>query len=261
MEDFAAAAMLRLIQHGLHMQGLDSALRPPRQRAAHIPLSQKRALLERLLQVHGPLVLLRIGEAANDLREEPVTLALSMAREPHDLIQRWQRLERFAHSRHRVRIDASTANAVSLRHVSHDPLRPPTPAEDLLVFGVLVGLLHGLGTLDLEARVSGEARARWCRGRWIDSALPADVSRWQLSWRTVPRAPNGLKAPRFRGFAGPCGAARLLNVALSTPRRRATPQNPAKRANSSVFQPDRCSRSRAASPRCVAGIHAARDPR
>ncbi|CAG1018992.1 Urease operon transcriptional activator [Burkholderiaceae bacterium] len=184
MNDFASSAMLRLIQLGLQRQGLDAPMPPARERGAHVPLAHKRALLDELLRVHGPRVLLRIGEAVADARDEPVSVALSMAREPHDLIERWKRLERFVHSRHRVLVEASDERRLVLRHVSRDPRMPPTRAEDLLVLGLLVALLHRLGTLALQARFEGETQWRWRAGGWRDDApLPPDVSRWFFSWQ------------------------------------------------------------------------------
>ena len=179
--DFASAAMLRLIQLGLQRQGIAvSALRPPR--GAHVPLAVKRALVDQLLRDHGPQVLLCIGQAVHDARDEPALVALAMAREPLDLIARWQRLERFVHSRHRVFIEQSGDGSVLLRHGSLDTERPPSAAEDLLVFGVLVALVERVGTDGSQARFAGDSRWRWQHGCWIERAVPQDVSRWALSW-------------------------------------------------------------------------------
>jgi AraC-like DNA-binding protein len=188
MNDFASSAMLRLIQLGLQRQGL-GLKPPPRTSGAHVPLGDKRALLEGLLQAHGAHVVLRLGEGAIDAREEPVSVALGLARDPHDLIGRWKRLERFVHSRHRVDVEASTECSLLLRHVSRDPREPPTPAEDLLVFGLLVALLHRIGTPALQACIAGEPMARWQAGRWTEEPLPDDVSSWALSWRPAAQAP------------------------------------------------------------------------
>lgn len=187
MSDFASAAMLRLIQYGLRRQGIVvPVLR--RQRGAHVPLADKRALVDQLLRDHGAQVLLRMGEAVRDARDEPALVALSVAREPLDLIARWQRLERFVHSRHRVLVEQSGDSGLVLRHVSLDPGQPPSAAEDLLVFGLLVALIDRLGTAGLQARLLGDKRRRWRQGRWMEQALPKDASRWVLTWSpAVPR--------------------------------------------------------------------------
>jgi len=101
MNDFAAAAMLRLIGLGLKRQGIAwPAPAPAAARGAHVPLGDKRRLLDALLQQHGAEALLRIGEGVRDASDEPALVALTLARDPADLVARWQRLERFIHSRH-----------------------------------------------------------------------------------------------------------------------------------------------------------------
>ena len=193
MNDFASTAMLRLIRLGLQRQGLGLPAPARTRSGAHVPLGDKRALLEGLLRAHGAHAVLRLGEGAIDARDEPVSVALSQARGPHDLIGRWKRLERFVHSRHRVDVVESTACSLVLRHVSRDPGAPPTAAEDLLVFGLLVTLLHRLGTPALQACVAGEQVCRWQAGRWTPAPLPDDVSCWAMSWQaaaqTAPASP------------------------------------------------------------------------
>ncbi len=136
-------------------------------------LADKRAWLERLWQAHGPDVIVRLGEAVHGMGDEPLRIALALARDPMDLLQRWQRLERFAHARHRTRITRSAPGVLHLKHASLDPQRPPTPAGDLLVFGFLVALFELVGTPALQARPLGHAA--WCRqqGRWQVPAWPA----------------------------------------------------------------------------------------
>lgn len=156
-DDFASAAMLRLIRLGLARQGLPIPPAPglPATPAAsaHIALAHKRALAEALLAEHGPNVLWRIGEAVLDAPDEPTLTALIAARDPHDLVRRFQRLERYMHSRHRVRVEVEQPGLLRLRHVSTQPAEPPRPAEDLLVWGLLNGLLQRLGTPALETHL------------------------------------------------------------------------------------------------------------
>ncbi len=188
MNDFASEAMLRLVRAGLQRQGL-AADGPPAVRSAHVPLADKRAWLDRLWQAHGPDVIVRLGEAVHGMDDEPLLLALSLARDPPDLLQRWQRLERFVHSRHRVRVSLPEPGLLRLRHVSLDPHRPPTPAEDLLVFGFLVALCEYLRTPGVQARPIGQAL--WSRSQraWRSPVWPDDVSSWELRWQARPESP------------------------------------------------------------------------
>lgn len=184
MNDFAAAAMMRLIGLGLEQQGLamGGAKAPA---TAHVPLGEKRALADALLAAHGPEVLLRVGEAVEIAPAEPVMIALDLARDPFDLVSRWQRLERFIHSRHRVRIEGQGVRGLVLRHVALAPHPPPHPGEDLLVFGLLIALIRRSGAADLRARLQGDRI--WClrREKWSKLSRSKDFSCWELDWTGV----------------------------------------------------------------------------
>lgn len=190
MSDFAAAAMLRVIRLGLRRLGIawPAAAASVRARGAHLPLADKRALVDGLLAEHGPQVLLSIGQGALDSQEEPTMLALLLARDPADLITRWQRLERFVHTRHRVRAEQLGSGHALLRHVSVLPGQPPSVAEDLLVLGLLVALMQRLGASALRAHLVDLPGVRWQRGKWHAPALPADASRWSLQWQAPASA-------------------------------------------------------------------------
>ena len=195
MNDFAAAAMMRLIRLGLARQGLASAgVEAPA--VAHVPLKDKRGLAETLLQAHGPAALLRIGEAIQDAPNEPTLVALALARDPADLVARWQRLERFIHSRHRTRILARDETRLVLRHVALAPHPPPRPAEDLLIFGLLAALIEHIGAKDVRARIAGEVAWRRRQGDWTAGAYPDDVSRWEFAWTSVHRTEPTPDQPR-----------------------------------------------------------------
>lgn len=187
MKDFAAAAMMRLIHLGLKRQGLT----PPdadAPSAAHVALRDKRTLAQTLLETHGPTVLLRIGEAVRGTPEEPAMVALGLARNPSDLLARWQRLERFVHSRHRTQVVVQDTARLVLRHVALKPHPPPQPAEDLLVFGLLIALIDYVGAEDARARLAGDTAWRLQRGEWRDAVYPSDVSCWEIHWSAVHRA-------------------------------------------------------------------------
>ena len=226
MSDFASAAMLRLIERGLALQGLPPML-PSAPRGALIDLHAKRALAAALWQRHGPDVLVRIGAAAHDATREPLMAALTPAQDARDLLWRWQRLERFIHSRHRVQIDDAQPGQVRLRHVSLAAGRLPLPAEDLLVFGLLIALLERTGCGGLTARLAGERAWRYAAGRWIERRWPADLSHWELRWQAqqaqqaqqapLPSsrqpAPNGLERARERLAADPSREWRVATLA------------------------------------------------
>ena len=97
--DFASAAMMRLVAAGLSRQGISVPV--PTSATAHVPLASKRDVLSEVLARHGPLAILSIADAAPSMAPEPVVQALTHAKDMPDLMDRWHRLERFSHGRHR----------------------------------------------------------------------------------------------------------------------------------------------------------------
>ncbi|MEZ5738280.1 MAG: hypothetical protein R3E68_01650 [Burkholderiaceae bacterium] len=93
---------------GCGRQGIGLPVKPA-PRAAHIAIDVKRRLLDTIATTYGEHTLVRLGEGIHDSPDEPILAALSLARDPQDLIARWQRLERYVHSKHRVRIEQADA--------------------------------------------------------------------------------------------------------------------------------------------------------
>jgi AraC-like DNA-binding protein len=181
MNDFASAAMLRLVAHGLRRQG--HAPPPPvAAQQGHVALDDKRSLLAGLWPSIGPAGLARIGDAIRELPEEPTLRALVLATDPWDLLARWQRLERFVHARHRTRVEALGPGRVRLQHLSLSPGQRPTAAEDVLVFGLLVALCERVAGRPVQARPVGGRH--WLRrdGQWRDGPWPESLHTWELRW-------------------------------------------------------------------------------
>jgi AraC-like DNA-binding protein len=199
--DFAASAMLRVIARGMALQGLrvEEALADAQtllrtHQAARVPLEHKRALLRAIAQRHAPPLLLRLGQGVLDAPMEPALQALVLAASPVALIHRWQRLERFVHTRHRTRLLFEGPNRLIAQHAALHS-EAPWAEEDALVLGVLVGLLQRMGYTTLRARFAGERSWRYDGGVWHDRALPRRTDRWELAWRAgtpaaAPRLPK-----------------------------------------------------------------------
>lgn len=219
-DDFASAAMLRLIRLGLARQGLAMPTVPPPPAPAvapaHIGFAHKRALADALLARYGPEVMWRIGEAVLDAPDEPTLTALVAASDPPDLVRRFQRLERYIHSRHQVVVEIEQPGHLQLRHRSTRADAPPRPAEDLLVWGLLKGLLQRLGTPALRTGLAeGTAVLEL---RWQPQPLQA---------RTPSLAPADTPAAARRALATDLGAdwtlprlAATLGLSLRTLQRR-----------------------------------------
>ena len=181
MNDFSTAAVIRLIELGLRRQGLNAPL-SIRTKGAHVPLQNKRALLSTLLEQYGPICLLRMGEAIKDAPDEPILLAMRLAHNPHDLIERWQRLERYAHSRHRTICLRSKPGQMVLRHTSLKDDEPPLPAENLLIAGVLAGFIELIGATALSVRIGGEVGLSAKGSQWSGDYRTTDNADWEFSW-------------------------------------------------------------------------------
>ncbi|MGK7867630.1 helix-turn-helix transcriptional regulator [Falsiroseomonas sp. E2-1-a20] len=224
---FASAGLFALVFDGLRRQGIAPPVPSPpglRYAAPTVPLGAKRDLLSAIMRAHGPLPLLRVGEAIADQGFQPMLHALLRARGPQDLVTRWLRLERYAHTHHRTAVDRLDGQGARLRHVSLSGA-PPSAAEDLLVLGVYLGLLRAIGCHGVAARVGGQVVARG-DGGWDSRGLAlavaaAATAEWDIAWsgwtmrRDVvapcpPHDPAGAPAISFDGCAEAVSLARLL---------------------------------------------------
>lgn len=189
MNDFASAAMMKLVRDGLARQGI--APPPPTPaRDGRVALGDKQALLARLWEQHGPGPVARIGEAIHGVQDDPTLRALVLAVDPPDLLARWQRLERFVHSRHRTRVEAPGPAQLRLQHVSLASAPAPAPAEDLLVIGLLVALCERVLGQGVRARPVGGRLWLRQQGRWRDGPWPQAWHTWDLHWDPVASAPQ-----------------------------------------------------------------------
>ncbi|MDP2120348.1 MAG: helix-turn-helix transcriptional regulator [Hoeflea sp.] len=162
-QDFASATMMRLVAAGLARQGISAPA--PQASGARVPIAHKRHVLDAVMEAHGPLAILSIADAARNMPPEPVVQALTRARDIDDLFDRWRRLERFSHGRHRVEVRRLDNGTFRLTHQARDGGPPPSPPESLLVLGLLTILAEMIG--GGEASLATEAGDIWRdRGAW-----------------------------------------------------------------------------------------------
>jgi len=163
--------------------------KPERARGGHrLDLTAKRDLLAGLRERHGLLAILRIGEVVEEVAADPMLSALFMARGVRDLLDRWLRLERYVHSRHRIEVLDEANGLIRLRHFNAKGGEPPTVEEDALVFGMLIGLLKGIGIEGLAAGVDRQAEAAFDR-EWLGAPEHDNLSVWWLRWSDEPAQP------------------------------------------------------------------------
>ncbi len=101
---------------------------------------------------------------------EPVVQALTRATDMSDLMDRWHRLERFSHGRHTVDADQLGLDSFRLTHRVRVHGPPPSPAESLLVLGLLTVLAEMTGSADVTLKTVAGAVWR-SEGEWHDPGM------------------------------------------------------------------------------------------
>jgi AraC-like DNA-binding protein len=194
MNDFASAAMLRVLHAGMRRLGVHS---PAQQwlRKATVPLDAKRQLVGTVLMHCGIPALLHLGQGVHDELDSSVVSLLVHHRQPQRVLSAWLRLERFVHSRHRLKQTVVSDCAVDHHHVSLLVGTKPTAAEDLVVLGVLIALLERSGCSNISAKFANGVTV-WPLGDadQISNAYQnTATSKWRLTW-DIPEAVPEVKA-------------------------------------------------------------------
>lgn len=190
-EDFASAAMVRLLVRGMRAQGLC----PPRVaadlRQATVPLPLKRAVVQAAVEQGGLACLPLLGRGVHDLAREPTHLALTLGRSASALLGRWQRLERYIHSQHRVRVEHVGEGSARVRHVHKDAGPAPSAPEDLVVCGVLCALLEANGLASVRASAAGAVLYPDPDPQALEACVRQGLTgAWDFTWRgSNPMAP------------------------------------------------------------------------
>lgn len=175
--------MIRVMSQGLCELGLDPGPAGVSTGDARIALALKQALVARAVEQGGLGCLLKLGRGLHRLGHEPTHQALTSARNARDLLERWQRLERYIHSRHRCQIESVDAYNARVHHVSVDGKSRPSPAEDLVVAGVLAALLEAIGLAAVMVRVGMAAGyPEPNEGEIERMAARGETASWHISW-------------------------------------------------------------------------------
>jgi AraC-like DNA-binding protein len=187
VDDFASGLLVSAVRRALAADGV--AVDMTASGDAHVPLAVKRNLLTDVAAEHGLLVLFRAGAAVLRERSDPLLAALCAAGSPADLFDRWGRLERFAHSRHRVAVQAKGVDFLRADHVGPRG-EPPRPAEDALILGLLTALTGVAGARGLTVTAGGSIV--YADGVFHPPA--GDTSRWCFTWSALEVRPVGAPA-------------------------------------------------------------------
>ncbi len=148
-----------------------------------VPLDPYRALLQQVYSRYGGGPIL---EAGVQLRHavHPLLFVLLNSDRPEILVQKEDRLARFIHSRHRVRILASAPGSLVLEHGASGR-SPPEPTESLASCGQHVAMLGMIGARGLSLRFPRSSDPHAVA--WADDGLasvPASggYEEWDFRW-------------------------------------------------------------------------------
>ncbi len=175
--------MVRVLIQGMSLLGLRAPERTGDLIQATIPLDFKREVLQSAIAQGGLACLPLLGRGLHALAMEPTHLALTAGRSAGSLFVRWQRLERFIHSQHRIRILHLDPVSAVVAHIHKDQGPKPLAVEDLVVCGVLCALLESNGLKSVMAHANGL--------ELFPGPQPASISRcvhdeqtgtWHISW-------------------------------------------------------------------------------
>ena len=192
--------MMRVLARGMRELGLNPGDSAPDAGEARVQLRQKQDLVRSAVLQGGLACLPLLGRGLHRLTHEPTHHALVSARSARDLFERWQRLERYIHSRHRCIVEACEEGQARIRHVSLTPGDAPSAAEDLVVAGVLAALLEAIGLQRVELRVGTTSALPAADAHGIDTAVAeCATGLWHFEWEgvTANARPSSLE-PRVR---------------------------------------------------------------
>lgn len=156
-------------------------------RQAHVPAEIKRDLLQTVRRECGPEALLSIGQGISHVTYDPIWRAALRSENPSVLFGKWRRFEVFSHSKNRVEIDFTSDNQARFKRYSKGGSNPTTP-ENLLICGVIIGLLEGIGCrglwCDMAVQGNGVARIRDKRCFLLpDNSASLVTGDWTIGWK------------------------------------------------------------------------------
>ena len=183
-EDFASAAMVRALLRGMAGLGLRLPEMADKFTQATVPLDLKRAVVQAAVEQAGLAVLPLLGKGLHDLAMEPTHLALTAGRSAASMLVRWQRLERYIHSKHRIQWLGLTPTSVRVSHTHKDTGPAPLAAEDLVVCGVLCALLEANGLHSVRATAADiELYPKPDSHQVLQCVQQGQTATWLLTWQ------------------------------------------------------------------------------
>jgi len=181
MDDFASTTLYNLIASQLQKLGMDT--QPLTRFEGKTQRAEKAGLLSAAIDSLGASPIVQIGQGIVSIQSDPTLAVLTRANSPQELLQRWQRLERYYHGKHRVRVLGQSSDSLVLEHYSTQKSKPSV-GEDLVIAGLLAALLQCVGCQALTLEIGK------CRERFIENdsmiqveSMPDDTAIWYVKWK------------------------------------------------------------------------------
>ncbi|MEM9374595.1 MAG: AraC family transcriptional regulator [Pseudomonadota bacterium] len=154
---------------------------------------QKKQVLAFVFDRFGPVPILMVGRSIGSVAEMPPVEALLSSSTPTVLAEKWMRMEQYYHSNHRTQIKVNSTQFTCHRTTKSGA--DSHPAEDILIFGVLIGLLRLYGCEGVLGRMEPIIDDGQSPIKTI--ARPSDTKNWTVTWTSAPEP-----TPRLQHAAG-----------------------------------------------------------
>ncbi|WP_299511541.1 AraC family transcriptional regulator [uncultured Limnohabitans sp.] len=195
-EDFASSVMVRVLLQGMSGLGLRLPEVADQLTQATVPLDLKREVVQSAVEQAGFAVLPLLGRGLHKLAMDPTHLALTAGRSATSLFVRWQRLERYIHSKHRIQWQGLTPTFARVKHAHKDNGPAPLAAEDLVVCGVLCALLEANGLHAIKATAADmELYPSPDSTQVLQCVQQCQTHTWLLTWQDTEEKGLDLSLP------------------------------------------------------------------
>jgi AraC-like DNA-binding protein len=195
-EDFASSVMVRVLLQGMSGLGLRLPEVADQLTQATVPLDLKREVVQSAVEQAGFAVLPLLGRGLHKLAMEPTHLALTAGHSATSLFVRWQRLERYIHSKHRIQWQGLTPTSARVKHAHKDNGPAPLAAEDLVVCGVLCALLEANGLHTIKATADDmELYPNPDSTQVLQCVQQCQTHTWSLTWQDTEEKGLDLSLP------------------------------------------------------------------
>lgn len=181
MEQFTYSGLVALLAQAIADQApelLEGTTIADPMKGALADVGQKLTLVQRVMERHGPGLLLNVGQYLDIVDETPALTVMKRSAAPRVLAEKFMRLERYHHSSHRTFIETRSGTWQCARTSRESA---PTLGENCLIAGLLLGLLMAIGQEDCQLEIGGKSFAP-SDLREATFAPGADTAHFCITW-------------------------------------------------------------------------------